>query len=63
MRIRLLKKWREWPIGRVIEIFDGVAKTMIRDGIAERYTGEYPPKQKMKTDLFKPKKIKRNGKG
>jgi hypothetical protein len=62
MKIRLLKKWREWPIGRVIEIFDTTAKEMIRDNIAEKYSGEYPPKEKMKTDFFKPKNIKQNGK-
>ena len=55
MKVRLLKKWREWPIGRVIEIFDSTAKEMIYNGIAERYSGEYPPTQKMKTDFFKPK--------
>lgn len=63
MRIRLLKKWRKWPIGRVIEIFDTTAKEMIRDNIAEKYDGEYPPKTKMKTDFFKPKNITGNGKG
>lgn len=62
MKVRLLRKWRVWPIGRVIEIFDSTAKEMIRDGIAERYTGEYPPVEKMKTELFKPKRIKENGK-
>lgn len=63
MKVRLLTKWRDWPIGRVIEVFDTKAKEMIRDNIAEKYDGEYPPKQKMKTDFFKPKKIRRNGKG
>jgi hypothetical protein len=60
MKIRLLKKWREWPIGRVIEIFDTKAKEMIRDNIAEKYDGEYPPQTKMKTDFFKPKNINEN---
>jgi hypothetical protein len=55
MKVRLLKKWRVWPVGRVIEIFDSTAKQMIRDNIAESYTGEYPPRQKMKTEFFKPK--------
>jgi hypothetical protein len=62
MKIRLLKKWRTWPVGRVIEIFDTTAKEMIHDRIAVKYTGEYPPKGKMKTDFFKPKNITRNGK-
>lgn len=55
MKVRLLKKWRYWPIGRVIEIFDTTAKEMIYDGTAEKYDGEYPPQKKMKTELFKPK--------
>ena len=59
MRVRLLTKWRAWPTGQVIEIFDATAKQMLSDGIAERYTGEYPPVQKMRTELFKPKKSKR----
>jgi hypothetical protein len=63
MKIRLLKKWREWPIGRVMEVADPKAKELIQVGTAERYEGEYPPKEKMKTDFFKPKKIKGNGKG
>lgn len=63
MRVRLLKKWRTWPIGQVMEIFDPVAKRMIRMLQAEKYEGEYPPREKMKTEFFKPKKIRRNDKG
>lgn len=59
MKVRLIKKWRQWPIGRVIEVFDTKAKEMIRDNIAESYNGEYPPKEKMKTEFFKPKKNRR----
>lgn len=66
MRVRLLKKWdwvhRTFHIGTVLEVVDSYANKMINDGIAEKYTGEYPPKTKMKTDLFKPKQIKQNGK-
>jgi hypothetical protein len=62
MKIRLLKKWRTWPVGRVIEVFDTTAKEMIQDRISIKYDGEYPPKDKMKTDFFKPKNIIRNGK-
>lgn len=62
MKIRLLKKWREWPVGRVIDVYDPKAKEMIRDNIAEKYDGEYPPQKKMKTDFFKPKNKIRNGK-
>jgi hypothetical protein len=56
MKVRLLKRWRVWPIGRVIEVFDTKAKQLIQDGYAEMYNGEYPPAEKMKTDFFKPKR-------
>ena len=59
MKVRLLRSWRTWPIGRVMEIFDVKAKQLIQEGFAERYDGEYPPQTKMKTELFKPKKNKR----
>lgn len=62
MRIRVLKKWREYPVGQVIEVFDSKAKQLIADRLAEKYDGEYPPREKMKTDFFKPKNIERNGK-
>jgi hypothetical protein len=62
MKIRLLKKWRDWNLGVVLEVADPKAKQLIYDGDAEKYDGEYPPKQKMKTEFFKPKKIKKNGK-
>lgn len=55
MKIRLLRKWREYPIGSVMDVFDTTAKQLIRDQIAERYNGEFSPKQKMKTNFFKPK--------
>lgn len=59
MKVRLLKRWKFWPIGQVMEIFDTKAKQLIQDGFAERYTEEYPPQQKMRTEFFKPKKNKR----
>jgi hypothetical protein len=60
MKIRLLKKWRQWSVGTTLEVFDGTAKKIITEGIAYKYTGEYPPQQKMKTNLFNP--MKENGK-
>jgi hypothetical protein len=66
MKVRLLKKWDNkgkcYAMGTTLEVADQKAKELIRDNVAEKYTGEYPPKQKMKTEFFKPK-IKRNGKG
>jgi hypothetical protein len=58
MKIRLLSKWEKYAIGTVLEVFDSKAKELICEGAAERYTGEYPPKKKMKTDFFKPKNRK-----
>lgn len=55
MRIRLRKRWREWTIGTILDVADPTAKELIYYQKAEKYTGEYPPKQKMKTDFFKPK--------
>lgn len=52
MKIRLIRRWRDWPIGRVIEVFDTKAKELIQDEIAEKYDGEYPPQKKMKTEFF-----------
>jgi hypothetical protein len=63
MKIRLLSKWRQWARGTTLEVADPKAKELISESIAEKYDGVYPPKQKMKTDLFKPKNIERNGKG
>ena len=63
MKIRLLRKWRIYVVGTSLEVADPVAKELIQEGTAERYTENYSPKKKMKTDFFKPKKIKRNGKG
>lgn len=57
MKIRLLKKWRTWALATILEVDDQKAKEMIRDNIAEKYNGQYPPRSKMKTDFFKPKNI------
>lgn len=66
MKIRLLKKWDNkgkcYAIGTTLEVADPKAKELINDRIAESYNGPYPPKEKMKTEFFKPK-IKRHGKG
>jgi len=59
MRIRLLKGWehmgKRLPIGKLITAAGSLGKKLIAQKIAEEYTGEYPPKKKMKTDFFKPK--------
>ena len=63
MKIRLLNKWRDWPMGTVLEVADPKAKDLVCCGIAQRFTDDYPPKEKMKTEFFKPKNIRGNGKG
>lgn len=63
MKIRLLKRWREWPIGQKMEVFDGKAKQLISSGTAEAFDGDMKTVEKVKTDFFKPKNIKRNVKG
>jgi hypothetical protein len=64
MKIRMLRKWnnglKDFVQGNVLEVSDGKAKELIGERLAEKYYGEYPPKDKMKTDLFKPKNIKKN---
>ena len=62
MRIRLHRKWKEFAIGTTLEVFDTKAKQLIAEGTAYKYEGEYPPRGKVKTELFKPKNIKGNGK-
>ena len=55
MKVRLLRKWREWPVGQRMEVFDSTAKELIRDGIAEKFNGDMKSAEKMITDFFKPK--------
>lgn len=61
IRLRLLKSYKHeyktkpWPKGQVIQVLDVLASDLIRSGTAELYEGKYPPKDKVKTDFFKPK--------
>lgn len=59
MIVRLLKGYtlntgKKMPIGKVFRRERKEAEIMIKNNIAERYEGPYPPK-KMKIDFFKPK--------
>lgn len=58
MRIRLLKSHRGkhafYPMGTIIQCTNSYAARLISEG-HEKYIGDYPPKKKMKTELFKPK--------
>lgn len=56
MRIRLLRKYKTqlgftYPVGRILTVSDSYGKKIIAEGSAEKYTGEYPPRKKMKFDL------------
>jgi hypothetical protein len=59
MRVRLLKRvvtpHADYAIGTVINVTQGFANRLFKDEKAERYTGEYPPRKKMRTQFFKPK--------
>jgi len=59
MRVRLLKRHitphKDYAIGTILNYSKGPALRLISEGKAEKYNGEYPPKKKMKTELFKPK--------
>ncbi len=60
MRIRLLKSMillgERIPIGKILRMSDHQAKRKIENKEAEKYSGAIPPKNKMKTNLFNPKK-------
>lgn len=52
MRYRLLKSWthyeKKYPVGTIIQ----TTEDLIKSGHAkEEYTGEYPPRKKMKFNL------------
>lgn len=59
MNVRLLKSYtlntgKKLAVGQVVNRMRKEAETMVKDGIAEVYSGQLPPKKK-KTNLFKPK--------
>lgn len=59
-KIILKKKWtnrlgRVYPIGSIIQGDKELAKKLIESKTGDKYEGEYPPRGKVKTDLFKPK--------
>lgn len=60
-RLILLKSYKHqykrkaWPVGQIINVDNNLAHALLSEKIAEVYNGDYPPKQKTKTDFFKPK--------
>jgi hypothetical protein len=53
MRIRLLRRWRRWPVGQVLNVVHQIAEQLVKENKAEAYTGEIPPRKKMRVQLFK----------
>lgn len=50
MRVRLRRSWinaqgRKYPVGTVLQVFDGYGKKLIEEGYGYKYDGEYPPKK------------------
>ena len=64
MRVRLLKSQRtphaKYGVGTILNWSKGQAEKLILEGEAEKYTGPYPPKGKMRMNL-RDLKIKNNG--
>lgn len=61
IRVRLLKSYKHeyksksWPVGQVLQLSTQLASELIGNKTAELYKGDYPPKSKMKSELFKSK--------
>lgn len=59
MRIRALRSFetphRKYVMGNIVNATNSFAERLISEGKAEKYTGDYPPIKKMKTEFFKPK--------
>jgi hypothetical protein len=55
MRIRLLRQFStthgKYAIGTVLNLTNSYAQRVIADGIAIAYTGEYPPRTKLRIRL------------
>lgn len=59
-RIILLKSWtnhlgKVYPMGTVLQVDNELGSELIENKVGEKYNGEYPPKEKQKTEFFKPK--------
>ena len=61
IKVILLRSWKHpfkqksLPIGKIVSCSTQLASELIGSKYAELYTGPYPPKEKTKTDFFKPK--------
>jgi len=59
-KVILKRAWKSslgktYPIGQVLGVTNELGSELIKSKTAEEYKGEYPPKQKVKTEFFKPK--------
>jgi hypothetical protein len=61
IKVILKKAWKHpykkkpLPMGKIMGCSTQLASELIGSKIAELYIGVYPPKEKTKTDFFKPK--------
>lgn len=46
---------KKYPIARCLKVTSDKAKGMVSEGAAEIYSGPIPPKEKVRTEFFKPK--------
>lgn len=57
IRIKLKKSWKHpyrdkpYAVGTILQVAPYLASELLADKVAEVYKGEYPPKDKSKTDL------------
>lgn len=55
-RVKLLKRWADefgnsYPVGTILQVTPAAGSELVRTKVAEKYTGFYPPKEKVKIDL------------
>jgi hypothetical protein len=56
-RVKLIKKWKnlygtkEYPINTILQVTPDLGSDLIRERVAIKYEGEYPPKSKTKMNL------------
>jgi hypothetical protein len=55
-RIMIKKAWvnkfgRQYPVGSVLTVTPNLGSELIRQKVADKYTGEYPPNKKQKINL------------
>lgn len=58
VRVVLKKRWsplysttREYRVGTILQVTPELGSELIRKRIADKYIGDYPPKEKIKVNL------------